>query len=505
MKAAKRITAVLLALVMAMSMCLTAFAAGGTTGTLTVTGNELTGKNVTVVRMFKTSDSDPSSYEMEPAWQDFFNKQLNKGTSQNATSAEAFAYVNAMKDDVKLVKFAKAAKDHYNANTGAFGSLSTSIAATAAVDGSGKGVATFNDLPVGYYLVLPASGSTDTRGTDAILANVQADKTNSVNMKSVYPTVDKTVEGGNSNSAQIGDTVHFALSSNVPDMSEYEKYQFIFHDTLSAGLTLDQSSIKVTIGGKDVTGKYEKTVTDAQGQTKLEIKFADLKTVTEATAGAVIKVEYSAVLNENAVVGGAGNSNEASLEYSNTPDGTGTGTTGEVVTKTYTFAMKVHKYANDDKTTILPGATFQLQDANGNPIKLVKVSATEYRVATAQDKSGVQDTFVTVADGDITISGLKEGTYKLVEKVAPEGYNKLTKPVEIVIKPTYGADGSLTKVEYTVNGGTASTDTTINVQNKNGAFLPETGSIGTIGLTVLGVLLVVGGLSFTSRKKKEQN
>ncbi len=44
----------------------------------------------------------------------------------------------------------------------------------------------------------------------------------------------------------------------------------------------------------------------------------------------------------------------------------------------------------------------------------------------------------------------------------------------------------------------------IMIQNKSGAYLPETGSIGTIGLTIAGVALVVGGIGFTSRRKKEQ-
>ena len=44
----------------------------------------------------------------------------------------------------------------------------------------------------------------------------------------------------------------------------------------------------------------------------------------------------------------------------------------------------------------------------------------------------------------------------------------------------------------------------IEIQNRNGTYLPETGSIGTIGLTLAGVALVIGGVGFTSRKKKEQ-
>ena len=123
---------------------------------------------------------------------------------------------------------------------------------------------------------------------------------------------------------------------------------------------------------------------------------------------------------------------------------------------------------------------------------------------------------MTVADADITIEGLEAGTYYLHEVAAPTGYNKLKDPVEIEIivdaetAATYEGqdDGKYDGVSfenplYVVNGTANATanDATIKVENKQGITLPETGGIGTIGLTIAGVAIVLIGV-FAPRKKK---
>ncbi len=523
MKKISKIISLTLALILMLSLSLTVFAATSLkNGTLTVTGAQLEGKTVTAVRMFTANvddknnngmidDGDIVSYEMEPAWQGFFDQLLAKTQNQHAASEEAYAYVKNLTPEAKLVEFAKAAKKYYNENSGSFTSLQN------AQTGDSNNTATFTNLVTGYYLVLPANGSTATnRATDAMIVNVPGQKAAHLELKTEYPSVVKTVtpQGGHGNSAQIGGKVSFTLTSKVPNMEDYTTYVFNFKDTLSKGLTLDENSIQVTIGGTPVekTGNYEVVVTSkGEAGTLLEIKFTDLKKVSGISAGDPIKVTYTATLNDKALTGTNPNTNKAEVEYSNDPSNNGTGTSEPSITNTYTFEIKIHKYANTDEVTLLPGAEFQLQTSpDGTIIKLVKVNDTEYRVATpeeitAQDKNLVE-TFLTVDTGDIVIKGMKAGSYQLAEINAPVGYNKLTKPVVIEIREDYEQDGTLKTgfPQYVVNSGTPSTENVIKVQNKNGAFLPETGSIGTIGLTIAGVALVVGGIGFTSRKKKEQ-
>ncbi len=509
MKAIKKIMSMLLVLTMTMCLAVTAFAAVETNGVITVSGSQLNGKEVTIIRMFtgNIGAGDASvGYTMESAWQDFFNKQLNKGVGEDAAAQEAYEYVAAMNDhEAQLVEFAKKAKDEYKKNPGAFAALVETKTAGA------TNSVTFNNLTSGYYLVLPASGSASVdRVTDAMLVNVRDDHPANIDLKTEYPTVDKTVtpDGGHGTSAQIGDKLTFTLTSKVPNMTDYKTYFFKFKDTMSKGLTLDQNSVKVTIGGQTVAAEHYNVsaTTNPQGETVLEVTFNDLKTVPNATAGAVIKVEYDATLNKDAQIGkNDPNTNKAELEYSNDPDSESHGNSEPSITKTYTFDVQVHKYANDAMDTLLPGAVFQLQSEDGTPIKLVKENETTYRVATKEDLDTVES-FQTVVAGNIQIKGLKAGKYQLEEIAAPEGYNPLAKPVKFEIQANYEADGSLSAgyPKYVIDSATATESNIINIQNKSGAFLPETGSIGTIGLTLAGVALVVGGIGFTSRKKKEQ-
>ena len=219
MKAIKRIMSMLLVLTMTMGLAVAAFAAEPElqplsveqNGVITVSGPQLTNKDVTIVRMFKEnigSGNTTVGYTLESAWQTFFNKKLTKSEGTNATSQEAYEYVAKLLSEqtgtkgTTLIEFAKEAKAAYKANTTAF---STLVMTQTAVDNNSV---TFNNVTSGYYLVLPATGSTGVdRVTDAILVNVSNSHPANVKLKTEYPTVDKTVtpEGGQGNSAQIGD------------------------------------------------------------------------------------------------------------------------------------------------------------------------------------------------------------------------------------------------------------------------------------------------------------
>ena len=143
-----------------------------------------------------------------------------------------------------------------------------------------------------------------------------------------------------------------------------------------------------------------------------------------------------------------------------------------------------------------------------NAIKLVGSDGT-YRVAKADDP--VTQTYFTTNDtGNITINGLKAGTYYLHEVDAPDGYNKLTEPVKVEIKvtgeegadpaPSYDTPVYVISIDNVAQPG--STNNVVGIENKSGAMLPETGGIGTIGLTVAGVAVVLLGIFLPRRKKK---
>lgn len=577
-KTFKRMTALLLALAMMVCVSATAFAAKGAvvpTGNLTVTGDQLIGKEVTAISMFTaraTEGESPNSYVfdsyvLEDAWLDFFKDTTDAGIgkgalagvkgvtfSENPTDEEykeaALKYVKSLKNDEQnkgtLADFAHKAQKWYRAHTTAFTDLSKTktAAAVSETPGETKGKATFEDLNAGYYLVFPEGGSTgkDSRATDAMLINIPTNKSDATwNIKSVYPTVDKTVQtdstGGyaETGSAQIGDTVTFKLISTVPDMTDYTTYEFNFVDTMSNGLTFVRDSVEVTIGSvtnETLKSSYKVTdpipgAPDSGNNNTLTVAFKNLKGVSGIQTGDTITVTYKAVINENAVTTDPV-TNSAKVEYSNDPVNGGTGESTPSTTKVYTYDINVHKYTgswNGDTTTgYLEGATFILSkdsqlkhneevitDGNygenyvnvTNGIELIADNG--YRVAKENESGQI---YFTTTDKAITISGLEAGTYYLHEVEAPASYNKLTNPIKIEIRVSGETVNEQTpsyeNPVYIINDKTdeASGLNVIPVLNNNGFTLPETGSIGTIGLTILGVGVVLAGIFVPRRKKK---
>lgn len=545
MKFTKRMATLLMAL--AMMLCLTVPAFAAENAKLIVKGDQLKGKTVHATKMFTASwvDSnkdgkidakDKLSYTLDTAWEGlFWANGISTGNtfpvgSINVTSQEgatlnekALAYVSNLKDEGEtktLVEFAATAAKYKTAKN---------IADTKTAIGVDDNTATFEGLVPGYYLVQPEKGSTSaTRKTDAMLVNVPSDKAAELQLKSEYPSVEKKVDTDKTeSSAQIGQKVNFTLTSKVPDMSEFDTYYFAFKDTMSKGLTFDESSVKVSIGDQELTKETDFKVTTAKvaetGATNITIEILNMKAKHTSDAGKDIKVTYSATLNKDAVVGNTGNKNEAKVEYQNGPKQDDHGTSNPSTTTTRTYPVNVQKHAFEDNNadSFLAGAKFALSTSktvptftkaeNGsytldtsdtNVIRLVGSEAT-YRVAE-KDETDAVTYFTTVGTSATTINGLKAGVYYLHEIEAPEGYNKLTAPVKVTIIETTGTDGKVTGVTYTVGETDQSTNDTVKVENKTGSMLPSTGGMGTIGLTALGVGVVALGVLAPKKKKEKQ-
>lgn len=543
MKFTKRIATILMAL--AMMLCLTVPAFAAENARLIVSGAQLKGKTVHATKMFtaswvdsnndgKIDTNDKMAYTLDAAWEGlFWARGISTGEScptgsidvstQTGTTLneKALAYLNAMAaDSAELNTFAATAAK-YKADK--------PIQDTASKKAETEDSVTFDQLVPGYYLVQPDKGSTSaTRKTDAMLVNVPSDKAATLQLKSEYPSVEKKVDTDKTESnAQIGQSVNFTLTSKVPDMSEFDTYYFAFKDTMSKGLTFN-NDVKVTIGTQELAADAFK-VTTAAGENSanvITIEILDMKKdgTAKYTAGADIKVTYSATLNKDAVVGSTGNTNSAKVEYQNGPDQEDHGTSNPSITTTRTYPVKVQKHAfeNNDQNSFLAGAKFALstsetvptftkgedgsytlEASDTNVVRLVGSDAT-YRVAE-KDETGAVTYFTTVDTSATTINGLKAGTtYYLHEIEAPEGYNKLTAPVKVTITETTGADGKVTGVTYKVGETDQSTNETVKVENKTGSMLPSTGGMGTIGLTVLGVGVVALGVLAPKKKKEKQ-
>lgn len=540
MKLTKRIFAMLMVVAIMLAVTLTANAATNKAN-LTVSGDNLAGKTVTVINIFsdnsQTTDEFPN-YVLRDAWKPFFASKLGVLSTDPDISTEAYRYVVAMEDDSpELIDLAEDAREYYVTESGRTPATVTFLTPTSQT-ADANGNATFANLNAGMYLVLPEGGSTSaTRATDAMIVTIRNSNVN-MNMKSEYPTVEKKVKPAGSavdfadaTSAQVGDYVQFQLTSIVPEMSDYDSYIFNFKDTLSNGLTFvkdAQHPMSLTINTETLVendGVDDNDYTFTQNGQSFAVAINDLKALEadvtkDISVGDTITLTYYAELNSNAVVGTAGNANSATVEYSNDPTSDGTGESAPDVSKVYTYEIEINKFSMDNTDEVpLAGAKFELYDTDETsvgraPIQLVATAtANTYRVATPQEiaNNAVEKIteVITPVTGKIKIDGLDIGTYYLKETEAPTGYNQLAREVTVVISADDSATAAVTEsdyasVYYTIDGtqNANANDNEVKIENRPGSMLPTTGGIGTIGLTVAGVALVIFGVLFTSRKKK---
>lgn len=330
----------------------------------------------------------------------------------------------------------------------------------------------FDNLDLGYYLVDSSVG--------ALLHLTTTNPTATVNEKNTLnPNVDKNVLEnstgvyGKENDDMIGSTINY--KSTITTGAGYGSY--VLYDKMDKGLTFNVNSVVVKIGDDVVDANNYVVKTNVTDYTFV-IEFND-EFILKQPKNTNIDVYYTATLNKDATIEGDGNINETFLKYGNNI------TTDKKKTITYTYAFEIIK--TNKEGVELTGAEFILLDKLGNEIKVIlKDEETKtYRIATGNEIG------VNIKAGKATIEGLDKDSYKLKEVVSPEGYNKLTSPVE-----------------FSVNGKTNDTieRTRVNVINYTGSELPETGGIGTKLFITSGLSLVlICGLVLVTKLRLYKN
>ena len=319
-KLVSRFMAVLMAMVMILSMSMTAFAEVALKGTLTV-NNTVEGKTLDLYQIFTaTKSGDNVAYTLNSAYEGFFQSKISGASALTgeALSEKAYAYVKDQvgRDGSNGAAFAKDIMGWILNNATAVDATHTTAHTTA-------GNTVINNLDYGYYVVYPL-GATDTStapGNETVksvasLVSV-TDTTVSINMKSNYPTVVKKVNDKNADDVNIGDEVTYTLTSKVPDMTGYTSYVFNFKDTLSTGLTF-KGITSVTVGsGENVqnvtAGTGDNTYTLTQYGQDITITMNNFLASNANKAGQEIKVTYTATLNKDAVTGFDPNTNKATV------------------------------------------------------------------------------------------------------------------------------------------------------------------------------------------------
>lgn len=499
----------------------TANAADNATLTVSTTDAKFAGKTVNAYKMFSATvsgDGKAVSYTLTDEWKPFFKNSVGlTGVTDENVNDKANDYVSKLKDST-LAAFATKASNWAQTKAN---NITADATATVSADASnGKYTATFTGLGYGYYVVaVPGATLANAKSQYATLVSVHSTKVDA-DIKGDLPTVDKKVQvdgtGKDATDAKIGDTLTFTLTSTIPDMSAYDTYTFNFKDTLSKGLTFGQvKSVKVENVTLTENTDYTVTTPTASNNNTLTVAMKDFKTKQQANAGKKITVTYTATLNENAVVGGAGNVNSAKIQYSNNPSTNGTGESEPSKVRVFTYGFTVDKYTGDqytDAATRLAGAEFTLAHKDGSAISFVQVSAGSatanavYRVAKAGETGTT--TITTPANGKVVFEGLKNGEYTLTETKAPAGYNKLASAIGVKVNgQNNGTDTTNATVTITYNNDNGNdynqtaSNGVIPVQNKSGAILPGTGGMGTIAFTVIGVLVIALGVAWTLKRK----
>lgn len=405
MKRTKKLISLLLAIAMVLVMSVTAFAADTT---LTIKTTE--GHTYKVYQLLKG---------------DVANLTDGTGILSNAEAG------SNMKSGATVENFIAAIKNKDGAELGdiAYGFVEGESKNTIAGDGTEKTVS----VESGYYLVTDSyTGSTVTDGSGKDTVSrymVAVVGPTTMEPKTSTPDIDKKIIDTDANApidnpyqktdtAAIGDVIEYEITGKVPDTEGYKYYYYVVHDTLSKGLTLDENSFVVKIGGKTLTKGseyyvYGPEVNKTDGSTSFKLALEDLKKLVDTAdngvnVGSDISIKYKATVNDDAVIGTDPNTNTAKLEYSNKPGssersdekpgvpnpGTATGKGPDKTTKTYVTELTILKVDENGKK--LTGAEFTLSGTNLN--KVIVETNTTFRKA----KDGETADYYKLKDGTYT-------------------------------------------------------------------------------------------------------
>lgn len=361
-----------------------------------------------------------------------------------------------------------------------------------------QGTAAIADAPAGEWLILVTAkdGSVKKVYQNTIVSNAPEvdDATGKYEAKDAEATIKSTEETVNkgvgttaadakSNKTAdgtygIGDFVPFVISTTIPNYpANSTNHKFVIGDAPSAGLAIQEDSIKVSVGGTEVPAtdpdtqkaNYTVTVSDAGVMT---IEFTD-DYIMKHTGESVLVNYQSKVTSAAQVTNSDTTHNSATITFNPNPYEKKESTPGDTnEVKTYgLFFMK----KGDGKA--LEGATFKIKYAeavNGHKVG-------DY----VKDEDGNDFESISGADGYIFFEDLAKGKYTLEEVSVPSGFQKVGDISVNLTGDTKNNPGTKNVVE-------ANYQELDDVEDPKVGMLPTTGDAGTIGLTAAGICLVAG-------------
>lgn len=353
-----------------------------------------------------------------------------------------------------------------------------------------------------------------------------------ITVPNYLPELEKTVKSGTGESFaetadySVGDTITYRIRVEVPgNVADLTTFRVV--DKPCAGIRDNVSSVtEAQYDGGSVSITAEETengfIVDFKKLSAGELAAIQGKTVT---------ITYTAELLDTAVIADSGNPAPAELIYTNRitagADAENPNYGGSETVKTisddvlvFTFQMEITKEFSPElpENTKPSGVTFKLYRGGVKDENLVSVKETDggYTVVRADDTNAATQ-LQTDEQGKITVSGLENGVYILVETGTKEGYNLLSGGKEVTVAAAYEstwAPDESTSETRNVHHDAAKADQVltgdgkeaVTVINKKGMLLPQTGTAGYLMFCVVGIVLIVCGavLIFGGRKKKNR-
>ena len=391
------------------------------------------------------------------------------------------------------------------------------------------------ELSEGYWLIVTdgISVGTDEDGTSPIYAIVSGGPVK-ITEKTSVPSVDKLIlndaDGADwsyGTEAERGQSIAHKVTGTVAkNLKTYDLYYYEFEDVMSKGIDYDMGSYQVVLDGVDVTGYFTETLTDfPDGRSKLSVSCEDILSIQEvkATAESQVILLYTVQLNDDCVVGVAGNPNDVRIIYSSNPNTREKSQTHVVRDYLYTFGLHMEKKDRDTNVP-LEGAKFTIEATDPDD------AASKGMFVQADGQLGAEPfEFITDENGEFEVNGLDAGTYTLHETECPEMYQVINKDTQFTIGASYNANGTIASLSNTVSanadaaaGIDTSNDNQVNgdegtaaivktcyvnvtVGNIEKVKMPLSGQSGIAVIVIIGFGIVAGSATWLligKRKKK---
>lgn len=318
----------------------------------------------------------------------------------------------------------------------------------------------------------------------------------------------------------VGDMVPYKITIDVPSNITNLK-EFTLTDTPT---NLDDKEVSLQCEGSDVDLNAYSVAKEGEHGFKITFTTENMASY----AGKQIVVTYNAGLLGGAVTTINGNQNTAKLEYSNkilpgqddkdnpnrpeNPDIKPGKDSIEDSAVVYTFKLQILKKAEKADGTPLQDVEFDLyKEVSKETINAI-TGAKAKNVGLDSEKYWLKintDPLKTDENGEVSQSGLANGTYYLVETKTNKNYNLLKEPVKVELNIVYTTTtktewvtdengvktlvkNEITKTEFKEGSDTSTGTHTETIINKKGFTLPITGGMGTVLFSIAGFALMAG-------------